>query len=359
MATRKRSAAVWAAGIAAGAVSGILAERAAMKRARARPDPERGERFDELPGARVPVTGFDGIRLHVRAVGPDDGPIVVFVHGVTLNLTTWHYQWKALSDRYRCVLYDQRGHGLSARSPKLDYSIRALGRDLRSVLDAVTPAGPVVLVGHSMGGMAIVALADEFPEEFGGRVAGVVLADTTASDAVKEAIGALGARIERTLRPLATWYTSDLDRIERIRARVRRTGTDLAYLVARATNFGPDASPAQVEYVTCIATDAPSEVWTHAWRSIFEMDLRHGLRGIQVPALVIVGDRDRLTPKTSAEALLRNLPQGRGAVLTGAGHIAMMERHQAFTRLLEGFLEEVLAGRGASRPGQRPVRSTA
>ena len=89
------------------------------------------------------------------------------------------------------------------------------------------------------------------------------------------------------------------------------------------------------------------------------MDLRHGVRSIRVPTLVVVGDRDRLTPKTSAQALLRNLPHARGAVLTGAGHIAMMERHAAFDRLLDGFLAETFEGRAARPPRSSRVRTTA
>jgi pimeloyl-ACP methyl ester carboxylesterase len=342
-----RNGLVWAAGILAGVASGIVAERALMGRAKRREDPERGEAFGELPGERLPVTAFDGTSLHVRAVGPQDAPVVVFAHGITLNLTTWHYQWRALSDRYRCVLYDQRGHGGSGTSPGSDYSMEAMGRDLRSVLDAVAPAGPAVVVGHSMGGMSLISMAGRHPEEFGSRVVGAVLVDTTASDVVREAVGSLGVRVERALRPLSRWYTSDLDRVERIRRRIRRSGTDLAFLVARLTNFGPDASPAQVDFISRIATEAPPEVWSHTLANLIEMDLRHAVRHVSVPTLVVVGDLDRLTPKTSAEALLRELPLGRGVLLKGAGHISMMERHAAFNDVLARFLDEVLPVRGA------------
>ncbi len=371
----------------AGIAGGVAAERLLMRRARRRPDPEAGERFAELPGERVPLTSWDGTDLHVRAVGladavrggrPSGGargaepsprlqggsrgggapPTIVFVHGIGLNLTTWHYQWRAFSDRYRCVLYDARGHGHSARARGDDYSMAAIGRDLRAVLDATAPEGPVVVVGHSMGGMAIVALAEEHPDEFTGRIAGVVLTDTTVSDVVREFLGSWGARVELALRPLSRWYTSDRSRVERMRRRIRRRGTDLAFAIARATNFGPDASPAQVDYVARIAADAPPEVWSHALASLVEMDLRHAVSNVACPTLVVVGDADRLTPKTSAEAILRALPRGRGVVVRRAGHMAMMERHDAFNAVVGPFFEEAIAGGlgGVVRSGKRPSR---
>jgi pimeloyl-ACP methyl ester carboxylesterase len=338
----RRKGVLWAAGIIAGVGAGIVAERVLMRRELGRPDPERDEAFGTLPGERVPVTAFDGTELHCRVVGPEGAPTILFAHGVTLNMTLWYYQWRAFSDRYRCVLYDQRGHGESGTSPKGDYSLEALAHDLRSVLDATTPKGPAVLVGHSMGGMSMISLADRHPEEYGGRVVGAVLVDTTASDLVREAAGSIGARVERVLRPAHRWFISDLKRVERVRRRVEATGTDFAYLATRATNFGPNASPAQVEHVTRVAMAVPPEIWAHSIRSLMEMDLRHAVERVSVPALVIVGDRDRLTPKTSAEALLKALPNARGILLTGAGHIAMMERHAAFNRAVEGFLGEVL-----------------
>jgi pimeloyl-ACP methyl ester carboxylesterase len=339
---RRRNGAIWAAGILAGVGAGVVAERLYMRREAGRPDPERGQDFATLPGEEVEVRSFDGARLHCRVVGPSDGPTLVFAHGITLNLTTWYYQWRAFSDRYRCVLYDQRGHGRSDASLGDDYSIEVLGEDLRAVLDTTCPDGPAVVLGHSMGGMTIVSLADRHPREFAGRVVGAVLVDTTVSDLVREAVGSMGARVERILRPASRWYTSDLARVERVRRRIRRTGTDFAYAMTRLTNFGPNASPAQVDHVGRVATEASPEVWARTLRSLIEMDLRHAVRHVTVPTLVLVGDHDRLTPKTSAQALLRELPHGRGFVLSGAGHLAMMERHEAFNRLVEPFLAEVL-----------------
>lgn len=341
---RTLRAVAWGAGTAAALVAaGVAAERLAVRRIRGRHDPEADEPLGTLPPEDLGrVRSFDGTELRARAAGPADAPALVFVHGTTLDLTTWYYQWRSFSDRYRCVLYDQRAHGGSPRPPDGDYTLTAMGRDLRAVLDAAVPEGPAVLVGHSLGGMAILAFADRYPEEMGGRVAGVVLADTAASDVLREALGALGTTVGRGLRRLGTRYRTRIDTAERLQRAVRRFGVDLSYLVARATNFGPDASPSHIDHVTRISMAAPAEVWVHTLQEVLEMDLRHVLGNVTVPTLVVVGDRDLVTPKTSALALRSALPDARAVVITRAGHLSMMEQHERFNEVLDGFLAEVL-----------------
>src|SRR5204862_2678772 len=110
------------------------------------------------------------------------GPTVVFCHGYALNLDCWHYQRLALRESgVRSVYWDQRGHGRSGRGMPGPVAIDRLGQDLQAVLEATVPHGqPVVIVGHSMGGMAVLALADQRAAMFGDRVVGVELVSTSA-----------------------------------------------------------------------------------------------------------------------------------------------------------------------------------
>jgi pimeloyl-ACP methyl ester carboxylesterase len=354
---RLRRVAVGAGMTAAVAAGAVVAERVAARRLRRRADPEAAEVFSTLPPEDLgPVSSFDGTRLHVRAAGPTDGPALVFVHGFSLDLTTWYYQWRRFSDRYRCVLYDARAHGRSEKAASGDYSLMAMGKDLRAVLETAVPEGPAVLVGHSMGGMTLLSFAQQFPEEFGSRVVGALFVDTAASDVLREVFGGLGARMGWALRRVGNRYTTRPDLAERLQRRVRRFGTDLTFLIGWATNFGPGASPSQVEYITRLSADAPVEVWVHALRDVLEVDLGEALAHVTVPSLVIVGDRDLLTPKASARALRAALPDARAVVITGAGHISMMERHQVFNEVLGGYLEQMLAVT-ARRRGRRRAAS--
>jgi len=349
---RWKKAALWAAGVTVGTAAGVAATRTLIRRDRRRIDPERGEQLAELPPDDLgPVVAADGTLLHVRAAGEPGRPTILLTHGFSLDMTTWHYQWKEWSKRYRTVLLDARGHGRSSTSPGRDYSLGAMAEDIRTVLDAAAPEGPAVLVGHSMGGMAILAFAEAHPEEFGARVAGVILADTAAGEVIRGALGALLGRLSS--------YRIPDNRAERIRLFMREGRSDLSYLVTRLSNFGHRASPWLVDYISAVSGSAPVEVWTDALEGVLGLDYRHALEHIRVPALVIVGDVDRLTPPVTAKAIADALPDARLVVLEGAGHLTMLERHEQFNEVAEELLEEAFAGSRAkaSSNGSRKGRT--
>jgi pimeloyl-ACP methyl ester carboxylesterase len=339
----------------AGAVAGLAVATAGgaylVHRARSRPDPDRGLDLAERPGEEVRVASFDGTELAVRVVGPREAPVVVFAHGFTLDLTAWHFQWRELSKVFRCVLYDHRGHGESSPAVGGDYSLDALARDLKAVVDRTAGSAPVVLVGHSLGGMAVLSFAALHPEEFGTRVRAVVLANTSAGDVLKAMLGAAGARVGASVLPWVRRMAGNPARLYRLRAVALGRSSALAFLAARVTNFGAGASPSVIEHVVRLAARAPAEVWTDLFVSLIDLDLRHALERVAVPTLVLASDLDRLTPPASALAMKHSLPDARMVVLRGAGHCAMLERHEQFNGALVDFLREVLL------VGAAPVRA--
>ena len=176
------------------------------------------------PGSRTVVTD-DGVRLHVEVDGDEASPLtVVFAHGFTARLVEWDLQRAALRDRARLVFFDQRGHGRSACTPLPDATIGRTGRDLGEVLDATTPTGPVVLAGHSMGGMSVMALARQRPELFGDRVVGVFLLATSAGGLVETGLLGLYIKLIRKLR-LLSLYLRLLQLVAPLLERFRRRGT--------------------------------------------------------------------------------------------------------------------------------------
>ena len=341
--SRRRTALV-TAGIAAGAVAGGMIGRTVLN-ARRRGDPEADELLSELPPDDLgPVRSSDGTVLAVRAAGDPSRPTIVFVHGFSLDMTTWHYQWTGLSGRFRCVLFDFRSHGRSARAAGGDLSPLAFGHDLAAVLETVRD-GPVVLVGHSMGAMSMLAMAEMRPELFGNPIAGVVFVGSAASDLARGAFGS----VTELLRPRLGSLRQAAGRVNRLRKAVLSSPADVGQMVARVTQFGTDASPHLVRYVVGLAARAPSEVWTDGLAGLMEMDLRHAIEHIGIPALVIVGEHDRMTPPSSSVALAGELPHGRLEVVEGAGHFPMMERHEDFNRRLASFAGQVLAPRRRKR----------
>ena len=203
----------------------------------------------------------------------------------------------------------------------------------------------VLLVGHSMGAMSMLALAEAQPELFGDPVAGVVFVGSAASDLVRGAFGS----VTELLRPRFGSLRQAAGRVNRLRRYVLSSPADVAQMIARATQFGPDASPRLVRYVVGLAARAPSEVWTDGLAGLMEMDLRHAVQHIAVPALVLVGEQDRMTPPASSVALAGELPQGRLEVIERAGHFPMMEAHEEFNGRLASFVDEVLRPRRSRR----------
>jgi pimeloyl-ACP methyl ester carboxylesterase len=335
-----------AGGLLLGVGAGVTLERALVGRDRRRDDPEAGEPFGRIRGTPAKLTSHDGTRLHVEELG--QGPCLVFAHGFSLTQDAWHYQRRDLPGRFRCVYYDQRGHGRSGRPRKGDYSLQALATDLKAVLDW-TGEERVVVVAHSMGGIATLQFAEQFPEELGGRVAGVVLVGSTYVDTVRgmtAAVSAWGAAwAQRTLITGAFRFMGQ----DPMRAQqLRRRGSDLGYLGTRLFGFGSNPSPSQVAFVDRTLAGTDVEVWAKVFPSLVDFDLSESLAAVGVPALIVTGDKDRLTPPAAARFMAEKIPGSRLLILEDAGHCAFLERHQVLDAEIAAFAGEVLAPAGTA-----------
>jgi pimeloyl-ACP methyl ester carboxylesterase len=333
---RLTSVAGLATGIAAAGTGAVIAaEKVAVGRIRLRPDQARNEPFGQLRGRPVTVVADDGVPLHVEISGLDRAPVtIVFCHGYTLNQDVWHYQRRDLAADARLVFWDQRSHGRSGRSDPAHIGIEQLGRDLAAVLAVTAPGrGPVVLVGHSMGGMTIMSLAAQRPDLFPGKVIGVVLLSTTGN--MVDATSWLPA----PLRPIARLAVPGLLRgssqprraavIERIRA----AGGDLAFLSARFIAFGdPDVSPAIVDFLERVIRATPVDVVADFYLALLEHDERAALGTLgKVPTLVLTGEDDRLIPARHAADLAAAIPGARLVRLPNTGHMIILERPDIVT----------------------------
>ncbi len=323
---------------AAGLAAGVAIERSLVGRMRSRPDPEATEPFGSLRGTALPpVTSFDGTKLHVEEAG--SGNTIVFVHGYSLSLLTWHYQIRDLAPRYRLVLFDQRGHGLSQPAKDGDWSLDALAKDLDAVVRS-TGAGRVVIVAHSMGGMAALKFCEIAPDTLADRVAGLVLVDTTAADLMPGMMPFLPRRIRAGLQGVQEVAMRAVVSLDRPSVdRLRRRASDLAWLAVRSMGFGSNASPAQVAFVEKMLADTPVDTWMELLPAVTGVDTSKAMDLIKVPTLVVVGTRDRLTPPGAAERLVAGIPGARLGRIAGAGHCPMIESPQTFNARLRVFLD--------------------
>ena len=324
--------------VATGVAAGVALERYAVGRKRLRPDPEAAEAFGRLSGVERSVPLPDGVRLHVEQTG--GGPLtVVFVHGFALSMASFHYQRRDLADVGKLVLYDQRCHGQSGRGADEACTIGQLGRDLGEVIDAVAPTGPVVLVGHSMGGMTVMSLAAQRPELFGPRVVGAVLIATSAGG-VAEAMVPIPTRVADVLS------SKLLPRAKRVAGTSlvtagRRAGSDLNFVFTKAWGFGDNPSPSQVELVERMIAATPLDVILAFVPTFREHELYDALAVLgRVPTLVFGGTRDKVTPYAHSEEIARRIPGTQFVTVTGAGHMLMLERAPLVNLHLRAFLRK-------------------
>jgi pimeloyl-ACP methyl ester carboxylesterase len=304
---------------------------------------------DLPPDVLGPVHSFDGTEIAVRASGDANAPCLLFLHGFSLDMSVWHEQWIDLSDDFWCVLMDHRSHGASSIAVGGDLSIRAMGRDVAAVLEIVVPDRPVVVIGHSMGAMTILAMAEQRPELFGSRIVAVVLVGASSSDLFRGAMGSL----TELLRPRLGSFATAARRIDRLRRAVLASPADVSGVVTRMTQFGPEAPTHLVDHIVSLAERARPEVWTDGLAELMEMDLRHVLTRVRVPALVIVGQHDRVTPPASAVELVGGLPDATLAVVEHAGHMAMLERPAEINHDLRVFARRHLAEADPRGNGRR------
>src|SRR5262249_44329442 len=205
-------------------------------------------------------------------------------HGVTVSSRVWAKQLDAFPDAgLRAVAFDSRGHGES-QAGETGHSIDNLADDLRTVLEELD-LRDVVLVGHSMGGMAVQAFAIRHPDVLAARVCGLVLLSTSSHNLVSDARRVRGA-VDRVVN-----VGPDVGTFMKQR--------NLGLLLARI-GFGDDPQPSHVEATRQMLAACDKQTTREAVSALLHLDFTEGLPGLSVPTLVVVGSADALTPPRDA-----------------------------------------------------------
>lgn len=300
------------------------------------------------PGRPVEVRSRDGIRLHAEVFGREDGYPIVLAHGITCAIRVWAHQIADLSQDYRVIAFDHRGHGRSAVPVRRGaYSLDHLAADLDSVLEAtLAPGERAVIAGHSMGGIAITSWSERHAERVTERADAVALINTTTGDLLRN------VKLLPVPAPLAN-------------VRVRTAGTLLktfgAVPVPRAIHgpnqrflsmlaVGRDADPAITAFVHELFA-ATSPIGRGGWaRTLVDhLGPQHiGLHNLVVPTLVIGSEKDRLLPVTSSRRIAEEVPNLTEFVELAGGHCAILERPAEVNKHLRALVESVTAERRIS-----------
>ncbi|WP_051022152.1 alpha/beta fold hydrolase [Nocardia pneumoniae] len=340
-------------GLATLGVVGALAGAHALRRAGARVlwpargDDYRDEDFALLDGDRAgTVLADDGVPLATRTCGPDDAPVtVIFLHGFCNSMHSFHFQRRDLEKLWgaqvRMVFCDLRGHGRSGTPSTASCTVAQLGRDLAAVLTATTPTGPVVLVGHSLGGMAILAAAARFPELFADRVIGIALLSTTAAEVTETGIGQLLRNPAIDGFRLAVHASPALVQAGRVSARHVITP------ILHVSSFHGPVSPTLSRLTTLMIDRTPVETIVKFLHAIELHDESAALPALaDTPALVLGGGHDLVIPFRNSRALAAALPGSELIRLDGAAHMP----HMQYPDIVNAALDRLLVRAGAIEP---------
>lgn len=280
------------------------------------------------PLRHTTVHADDGVPLAVTEAGPATAPLtLVFVHGHCHDTAVWTTLRGALlpmtGQRARMVFFDHRGHGRSGGASAETYTVDQVGRDLAAVLRAVTD-GPVVLIGHSMGGMAILSYARQHPADIGTRVTGVALISTAAEDL---ALSGLGRYLHSPAVELFRRAVSRAPRLTQHAVRFGgRTVLPLAHAVTRRTRWqGPGEWLPGL--LAVLRSDTSVVTMAGFLLSFAALDEAAALSVLaSVPALVLCGSHDEWTPFELSAGLASRLPLAELVRVHDAGHSVIVER---------------------------------
>ncbi len=343
-------------GAAVAVATGVVVERRVVKARRS--GALGAEEFTRLRSAPVDVTTSDGVRLHaeVDEVAPyvtgtpaEDDVTLVFVHGYALNLDCWHFQREHFRGKHRMVFYDQRSHGRSGRSTPGHATIDQLGHDLKTVIDQLVPEGKVVLVGHSMGGMTIMAFAEHHAELFGDKVVGTALVSTLPGG-MKTSRMFTGRAGDRMLGQLMPRVVAGLARTPELVDSARRRGSNLGFVVTDRFAFGGKVPSSYVEFVDEMLAATPFEVLAEFFPNFDTLDKFAVLHAFEhVPTVIICGDKDVLTSVGHSRKMAELMPWATLVECAGAGHMVILERKDQVNAALDRMIEDAESSGSASR----------
>jgi pimeloyl-ACP methyl ester carboxylesterase len=291
----------------------------------------------------------DGTRLHVEFSGPADGPTMILTHGWGTDSTEWYYTKRALAECFRLIVWDLPGLGKSGGPLDGNYRLEKMADDLAAVVE-LAGTRPVLLLGHSIGGMITLTFWRRYSLTLGRRVTGLVLVNTTYTNPVlttsfSKLWRALQAPLLTPLLYLTIWVSP-----------IVRLMNWLSYLngfthiQTALTGFAGHETRGQLDFTAQFTPRCSPAVLARGGLATFAYNEAATLVSIDVPTLVLTGHLDRvLVPEASA--YLRDvIPTAELVCLRPAGHMGLLEQHERFNDEVARFGAACFESPGAVTP---------
>ena len=246
--------------------------------------------------------------------GTNGAPALIFLHGFPLNKSMWNLQAKALEDDYRIITCDIRGHGNSGSGDQ-DFSIELFMSDLIALMDALN-IRKTALCGLSMGGYIALRAVEDYPERFDA----LILSDTTCIADTSEAK-------EKRMKAIES---------------IKKSGME-QYAGESIKNFFADESfTARVEEIAAVREMIVKTPEQSLSRTLLALSVRKEtcskLPAIKIPALILVGKEDKITPPSAAQFMHEKIKGSSLHIIEHAGHLSNLENPGEFNALLKKFM---------------------
>lgn len=289
------------------------------------------------------IAGPRGERLYVEVQGPGDAPAVIFTHGWGLDSTIWHEARRHFSAELQVITWDLPGLGRSSLRGSL--TLTHLAQSLKCVM---TLAGdrPVVLVGHSIGGMTVQTLARDEPGLVEARVVGIVLLNTTYTNPLRTMI--LSSLMQAMRLPV---LVPAMHLVRWLQPLVWLIGWQ-SYLsgsahMAQRLGFGPDVTRRQLDHAALLVTRNSPGVQARGNLAMFEWDATGALSKADVPTLVLCGGRDIVTVPSAGQKIATSVG-GEAMIVERANHMGPVEQASRYNGTIAAFVRTVCAQAGRS-----------
>lgn len=278
---------------------------------------------------------FDGLQLDVRTYGPQDAPLTaVLAHCWTLNQADWHYQVRDLQREFghgiRIVTWDHRGHGQSDESPRHACQVAHLAQDMSDVIDTYAGEGKLVLAGHSIGGMTMMALAELRPELF-DRVVGAAFIATSSGqlDTVTLGLPEMGTLVKAQIPRILAFRSRTLTK------KARRRAPIIERQVVRRFLFGKPMRLVDAALTVEGIINSPAATMVGFYQDCMLHERAAALKVFDgIPTHVLVGTRDVLTPPSHAQRIAENVEGSVLTIVPDAGHMLPLERDELVSGVL-------------------------
>jgi pimeloyl-ACP methyl ester carboxylesterase len=303
--------------------------------------PAGAEEPHAFQGAVQELRRPDGTKIHVEVFGSDNAPQLVLTHGWGTTSTEWYYMKKHLADRFRVIVWDLPGLG-QTEEPKDDSdSLDQMASDLHQVL-SIAQGKPVVLVGHSIGGMTNLTFAKLYPESLGSQVKGIVQIDTTYTNPVKTTSNSrLNIALQKPLAEPILHLMILFSPIVRIVNWISYQ-EGILHLKNASSSFAGSETRGQVDLVSRTQAQSTPGVVARGTLAMFHWDGTTVLPQINVPVLILVGKQDTTTLPSASATMERSIPGAQMQVINPSSHYALLEKNEVVNDAIAQFAAVVL-----------------